>query len=117
MRRNQRAQVYRVTDARESRSEDIRRRYRRYAISMGIRTLCFVAAVLTYGPARWVLFTAALILPYIAVVIANAGREPDHGKVEPVVLPSRTQLPPIHPPQPPRTPDPTTTAERSRNTF
>lgn len=87
--------VYRVSGVRESRTEDVRRRQRRYGISMGIRTLCFVAAVVTHGPARWVLFTAALILPYIAVVIANAGRGPSTDAPVPVVLPSRTQLPPL----------------------
>jgi hypothetical protein len=117
MRRSQRAQVYRVTAARESRSDDIRRRYRRYAISMGIRTLCFVATVLTHGPTRWVLFTAALILPYIAVVLANGGREPERGRMEPVILPSRTELPPIHPPGAPRTPDSPAPPKQSRNTF
>ena len=40
---------------------------------MGIRTVCFIAAVLV-GPNwfRWVLITAALFLPYVAVVMANA---------------------------------------------
>ena len=42
-------------------------------ISMGIRTLCFVAAILVGdGWLRWVLIVAAVILPYIAVVMANA---------------------------------------------
>jgi low temperature requirement protein LtrA len=117
MRRNERAQVYRVTAARQSRTADIRRRYRRYAISMGIRTLCFVAAVLTQGPARWVLFAAALILPYVAVVMANAGRERDNSSMERVILPSRTQLPPIHPTEPPQPPDSPASPKRSRNTF
>jgi hypothetical protein len=98
MRRNERAEVYRVTIARESLSDDVRRRYRRYAISMGVRTLCFLATVLTHGPTRWVFFTAALLLPYFAVVIANGGREQERTTLAPVILPSRTELPPIHPP-------------------
>jgi hypothetical protein len=102
MRRNSRTAVYRVTEVRTGRSEDIRRRYRRYAISMGIRTLCFVAAVVTHGPVRWVLFAAALVLPYVAVVIANAGRKTDREGLAPVVLPSRTELPPVAPGSPSR---------------
>jgi Protein of unknown function (DUF3099) len=61
-----------ITSARTSRSADIRRREIRYLMSMGIRTLCFVGAFIASGALRWTLVVAALILPYIAVVIANA---------------------------------------------
>ncbi len=47
-------------------------RMRKYLFSMGIRTLCFVLAVVLTGPARWVCVVFAVILPYVAVVIANA---------------------------------------------
>jgi hypothetical protein len=87
--------VYRVSGVRESRTEDIRGRQRRYGISMGIRTLCFVGCVLTHGLLRIVLFVAALLLPYVAVVIANAGRARADDAPVAVVLPSRTQLPPL----------------------
>lgn len=102
MRRKSPASVYRVTGVRTGRSDDIRRRYRRYAISMGIRTGCFVASVLTHGVARWTLLAAALLLPYVAVVMANGGREREHDRLAPVVLPSRTELPPVKPIPPPR---------------
>ena len=49
-------------------------------ISVSVRTLCFVGAVLTPAPWRWVLATGAVILPYIAVVMANAGRERSDGE-------------------------------------
>jgi hypothetical protein len=61
-----------ITSARTARSADIRRREVRYLMSMGIRTLCFVGAFIASGVLRWTLVVAALILPYIAVVIANA---------------------------------------------
>jgi Mn2+/Fe2+ NRAMP family transporter len=63
----------RITTAAASRNDDISARQRRYVISMGIRTVCFVGAVLV-GPGwlRWVLVAAALLLPYVAVVMANA---------------------------------------------
>ncbi|HEX3613039.1 MAG TPA: DUF3099 domain-containing protein [Sporichthyaceae bacterium] len=117
MRRKPAAQVFRVTGARESRSADVRRRYRRYAISMSIRTACFVATVLTHGPTRWVMFAAAALLPYVAVVMANGGRVPDHDSVAPVVLPSRTELPPIRHSPTVRTGESTGSQNQSRNTF
>ncbi len=61
-----------ITSARISRSDDLRRRQRRYLLSMGIRTVCFVLAVVTTGPLRWSFVFAAVFLPYIAVVLANA---------------------------------------------
>jgi len=64
--------VYSVTEARRGKSDDLAQRQRRYLISMGIRTLCFVTAVIVHGPLRWVLISAALVLPYIAVIMANA---------------------------------------------
>ena len=48
------------------------KRRKRYAVSMSIRTLCFLGAVLVPVTwLRWVLIAGALILPYIAVVMAN----------------------------------------------
>ncbi|HET8970598.1 MAG TPA: DUF3099 domain-containing protein, partial [Candidatus Nanopelagicales bacterium] len=65
-------EVFRITNADEGLSADQRSRAHRYLVSMAIRTLCFIGAVLAPPPWRWVLFAAALILPYIAVVMANA---------------------------------------------
>jgi hypothetical protein len=40
---------------------------------MSIRTVCFVAAILVGDNwLRWVLVVAALLLPYVAVVMANS---------------------------------------------
>ena len=40
---------------------------------MGIRTLCFIGAIVVgSGWLRWSLVVAALILPYVAVVMANS---------------------------------------------
>lgn len=66
--------VYQISSAKRSLSEDVDGRLRRYAISMGIRTVCLPLAVLTEGPLRWAFVVGAVILPYFAVVIANAGR-------------------------------------------
>jgi hypothetical protein len=66
----------RITTAARTRAEDIRTRQRRYLISMSLRTFCFVAAIVTALAGigwLWPIFIAgALILPYIAVVMANA---------------------------------------------
>jgi Protein of unknown function (DUF3099) len=73
--------VYTVTNAPRPMSEDISHRQRRYLVSMGIRTACFLGAVIsaTAGAPLWcvgILVVAALFLPYISVVVANGGREP-----------------------------------------
>jgi len=67
--------VYSITGTRRSAAEDQRARRNRYLWSMGVRTLCFVLAIVTTGPMRWVFIAAAILLPYVAVVFANAGRE------------------------------------------
>lgn len=41
---------------------------------MGLRTACFVGAILASGWLRWTLVVGAVLLPYVAVVAANAGR-------------------------------------------
>ena len=61
-----------ITSARLSHSEDIRRRQMRYLLSMAIRTVCFILAIVTTGPLRWTLVAGAVFLPYVAVVLANA---------------------------------------------
>ncbi len=42
---------------------------------MMIRTLCFILTVILPSPYRWFTLLGAVLLPYIAVVMANAGRE------------------------------------------
>ena len=66
-------QVYSITTAATSHSDDIGGRERRYAISMGIRTACFVGAIIADGWLRWVLVAGAVLLPYTSVILANAG--------------------------------------------
>ena len=85
--------VYRITDARKGITEDVNARQRRYLISMGIRTVCFVLAIFASGWLRWLLVIAALVLPYVAVIIANAGREPARGRAATVVSEAPPTLP------------------------
>jgi hypothetical protein len=75
-------QVHLVTQARRPLSEDIRYRQHRYLLMMAIRTLCFaIAVVLFVAHMRWLILipaVGAIIIPYIAVIFANGGREPDN---------------------------------------
>jgi hypothetical protein len=65
--------VVRITTAATSARDDIDHRRRRYVISMAVRTLCFVGAVVVGDNwVRWVLVAGAFILPYVAVVMANS---------------------------------------------
>ncbi|MER5842693.1 DUF3099 domain-containing protein [Streptomyces prasinus] len=71
-------QVFRITGARAGLQEDVRGRQRRYVISMIIRTISVVLAATLWNVERHVAVVAlvlGMLLPYIAVVIANAGRE------------------------------------------
>lgn len=68
-------EVYDVTSAPKSLSNDLSSRQKRYFISMMIRTLCFILTVILPSPFRWIALAGAVTLPYVAVVIANAGRE------------------------------------------
>jgi Flp pilus assembly protein TadB len=74
-RRSTREPVYQITGARRGVRDDVNARTRRYLVSMGVRTVCFVLAVVTGGWLRWVFIVLALVLPYLAVVFANGGRE------------------------------------------
>lgn len=69
-------QVFSITSAKASQSEEIGKRQKRYAISMGIRTACFVLAVVFWSHVlwlAWVFIAGAVLLPYTSVVLANAG--------------------------------------------
>jgi Protein of unknown function (DUF3099) len=83
--------VQRVTNAPVPLDVDISRRTRRYLIQMGIRTACFLLAIVVPGVLRWVFLAAAVVLPYVAVLLANAGRE--HQDVAPMGVDPRP-LPP-----------------------
>jgi hypothetical protein len=73
LRRAHGTDVVRITTAPESPEQEIAHRQKRYLISMGIRTVCFLAAIMVgSGWLRWVLVAAALLLPYVAVIMANS---------------------------------------------
>ena len=90
-------EAVRITTASTSANADVARRQRRYLFSMGIRTLCFVGAILVgSGWLMWTLIAGALVLPYVAVVMANASTTKsdgfalvDHGIRRPELPPVR----------------------------
>ncbi|WP_077798574.1 DUF3099 domain-containing protein [Streptomyces sp. JHA26] len=74
----QNTEVFRITGARTGLQEDVRGRQRRYVISMTVRTVSVILAACLWNVERHVAIVALVlgaVLPYIAVVIANAGRE------------------------------------------
>lgn len=79
MKRKQKdTEVFRITGARQGLADDVRGRQRRYVISMLIRTLAVILAVVLWDverPLAVIALVLGLVLPYVAVVIANAGRE------------------------------------------
>jgi hypothetical protein len=74
-------EVHTITNAQASHDVDLAQRMRKYLISMSVRTVCFILAVVFDGWLRWVFAVAAIVLPYVAVVVANAGpkKQPGHG--------------------------------------
>lgn len=71
--------VYSVTSAPQSLQDDQSYRMRRYLLSMGTRTVCFLLAVLFLAVLHWtvvgwIMVLGAVLLPYVAVVMANVSR-------------------------------------------
>ena len=73
-----------VTSLPRAPQDEARGRVRHYIITMGIRVACFLLMVLVqpYGWYTWVFGIAAAVLPYIAVVFANAGDDSVPAAVE-----------------------------------
>jgi hypothetical protein len=102
--------VISVTSAQPGRSEDLDGRIVRYAWMMSIRIVCFVLAVVTPSPWRWMFIVAAVFLPYIAVVLANTHRTTTVSSADPFIAPHRPAIG-SHPgvvaqPEPDPEPDP-----------
>jgi hypothetical protein len=83
-------EAIRITTAAESHEHDISVRQRHYLISMTIRVVCFVGAVIAGANGiTWLwplLIVGAIVLPYVAVVGANAA----HTRDEDFQLPDTT---------------------------
>ncbi len=68
--------VHSITGAVSPHSDDLDARIRRYLISMSLRVVCVIAAIVVHAQWRhwswWIFAIGAVILPYVAVVMANA---------------------------------------------
>jgi peptidoglycan/LPS O-acetylase OafA/YrhL len=75
----------RITTASAGAAADIASRQKRYLVAMGVRTLCFLAvaglAISHVGPGwlPWLFVVGAVVLPYVAVVMANASNTKSDG--------------------------------------
>src|SRR5699024_9168292 len=67
-----------ITTADTALDDDMRSRIIKYSITMGIRTVCFVAAYFAFRAdlhvIMWICVAGAVVLPYPAVIFGNAGR-------------------------------------------
>lgn len=89
--------MYSVTSAPQSLQDDQSYRMRRYLLSMGTRTLCFLLAVLFLAVlhwtiAGWAMVIGAVVLPYVAVVMANVSRSRFSSALGPLPPPSRRAI-------------------------
>ena len=66
-------QTQSITALPESPDDDRRRRMIQYGVAMTVRVACVIACFFVHG--WWLLLplTGAIVLPYIAVVLANVG--------------------------------------------
>lgn len=69
--------VHSISTVPTAAGEDRDLRMRNYLLSMGIRTFCFVFAgffifAVPWTPGAWICLIAAVVLPYPAVIFANA---------------------------------------------
>lgn len=93
MGRRESPEVFTITAAQRPLSVEQEGRTRRYLVSMGVRTVCLLGAIVIDGWPRIMLVIGAIVLPYLAVVIANGGRENDEPGDMGAVVPVRPSLP------------------------
>ncbi|WP_104092011.1 DUF3099 domain-containing protein [Arthrobacter sp. GMC3] len=71
-------QVQSVTNAAEAHSDEMHSRMVKYATTMGIRMVCLVLIFVFDGWFKLIPIAGAVLLPWVAVVIANAGADTNH---------------------------------------
>lgn len=83
-----------ITTAAQSRRAELRRREIKYVLTMLIRVVLFIlAATLFHGVLRWIGMFLALVLPWLAVVVANAPFRASSGGPTPVTPRAPASLP------------------------
>ncbi len=89
--------VFRITGARQGLEENVRGRQRRYVILMSVRAASVVLAVTVWNVERHIAIAAlvlSILLPCVAVVIANGGRERTYSLPKFVSAASRLMIAP-----------------------
>ena len=80
------APVHSITNAAQAHSDDLDARIKRYLFSMGLRTVCVLLVFVVHSPLRWVFAVLAVVLPYVAVVMANAAGKRRGSAPEPIPM-------------------------------
>lgn len=70
--------VQAITNAAVSHSEEMRSRMVKYSVAMGIRMVCLAAIFVFDGWFKLIPVIGAVVLPWVAVVIANGGADIVH---------------------------------------
>ena len=76
--------MHTVTSAATSTTDDQDKRIKRYLTMMGIRVALFGLVFVTSGWLRWAAVIGAVVIPYFAVVIANAVAPSQPGSLQAV---------------------------------
>ncbi|HEV7168136.1 MAG TPA: DUF3099 domain-containing protein [Micrococcaceae bacterium] len=69
------ADAYNITDAPVAHSDEMHQRLVKYSLTMGIRMVCLILVFVLDGWLKIIAMAGAVFLPWIAVVIANAGSD------------------------------------------
>ncbi|HEU5425861.1 MAG TPA: DUF3099 domain-containing protein [Actinocrinis sp.] len=88
-------EVYGITTAETSRTQEITRRQKQYIVTMLVRAVAVVVVVSVPGiswPIKIGLCLAAMIIPYVAVVRANGGPVQEKGPTNLLLAPPRDEL-------------------------
>ncbi len=72
------ADVQSITNAAVPHSEEMHQRMVKYAVTMGIRMVCLAAIFVFDGWFRIIPIVGAVVLPWVAVMIANGGADINH---------------------------------------
>lgn len=71
----------------DSPEDDRKKRMRKYSIAMSVRTICLILVFVVPDWWKLVFGLGAMVLPYVAVVLANVGDAGATRPVNPTALP------------------------------
>lgn len=66
------ARAQSVTSIDQSPEDERKARMIKYTVAMTVRVICLILGMVVQGWLMWVMFAGAILLPYFAVVLANA---------------------------------------------